>query len=130
MRPSVKAIALCCLIATPALGQAPQLDADIRVGDQWTYQQKDEITGSVVSTVAIVVTDISEKEISTRVTVRGGRPTLRIYDRQWNRIDDWPWKFSPNDGGGVLHPLSAGKEWRSESDAINSQVNSVLHSAI
>ena len=89
--------------------------ADVLPGDRWVYETKDEITGDVKSTTTVVVLDVSEKEINTRISVRGGaRPFQTVFDRSWNRIDDGIWKFRPSDGTGVKTPLQVGKEWRFE----------------
>src|SRR4030095_9791151 len=89
--------------------------ADVLPGDRWVYEVKDEITGDVKSTTTVVVLDVSEKEINTRISVRGGaRPFQTVFDRSWNRIDDGIWKFRPTDGTGVKTPLEVGKEWRFE----------------
>ena len=89
--------------------------AGVLPGDRWVYEVKDEITGDVKSTTTVVVLDVSEKEINTRISVRGGaRPFQTVFDRSWNRIDDSIWKFRPTDGTGVQTPLQVGKEWRFE----------------
>jgi hypothetical protein len=89
--------------------------AGVLPGDRWVYEVKDEITGDVKSTTTVVVLDVSEKEINTRISVRGGaRPFQTVFDRSWNRIDDGIWKFRPTDGTGVQTPLQVGKEWRFE----------------
>jgi hypothetical protein len=92
--------------------------ADVLPGDRWVYEVKDEITGDLKSTTTVVVLDVSEKEINTRISVRGGaRPFQTVFDRSWNRIDDGIWKFRPSDGTGVQTPLQVGKEWRFENNA-------------
>jgi hypothetical protein len=89
--------------------------AGVLPGDRWVYEVKDEITGDLKSTTTVVVLDVSEKEINTRISVRGGaRPFQTVFDRSWNRVDDGIWKFRPTDGTGVQTPLQVGKEWRFE----------------
>ena len=44
---------------------------DPQVGDHWTYQSRDDITGDVKSTFTATVTDITESEISLRTNVIG-----------------------------------------------------------
>ena len=89
--------------------------AGVLPGDRWVYEVKDEITGDLKRTTTVVVLDVSEKEINTRMSVRGAaRPFETVYDRNWNRIDDGIWKFRPSDGAGVQTPLQVGKEWRFE----------------
>jgi hypothetical protein len=89
--------------------------ADVLPGDRWVYEIKDEITGDLKMTTTVVVLDVSEKEINTRISVRGpARAFQTVFDRSWNRIDDGIWKFRPSDGTGVQTPLQVGKEWRFE----------------
>jgi hypothetical protein len=89
--------------------------AGVLPGDRWVYEVKDEITGDLKRTTTVVVLDVSEKEINTRMSVRGAaRPFETVFDRNWNRIDDGIWKFRPSDGAGVQTPLQVGKEWRFE----------------
>jgi hypothetical protein len=40
----------------------------VRVGDRFTYDTKDEITGDPKGTYVAVVTEVSEKEIVTSVS--------------------------------------------------------------
>ena len=44
---------------------------DPQVGDHWTYEYRDDITGDLKSTFTATITDISEKEISLRTNVLG-----------------------------------------------------------
>jgi hypothetical protein len=89
--------------------------AGVLPGDRWVYEVKDEITGDLKRTFTVVVLDVSEKEINTRMSVRGAaRPFETVFDRGWSRIDDGIWKFKPSDGAGVQTPLQVGKEWRFE----------------
>ncbi len=45
--------------------------AGVLPGDRWVYEIKDEITGDLKLTTTVVVLDVSESEINTRVSVRG-----------------------------------------------------------
>lgn len=105
-----------------------EADQSVRVGDRWTYEGKDEITGETKGTLVEVVTDVSDKEFDIRVTVRGkqgGR--LIAYDHDWNRLDDSTWKFKPHDGRGICRPLEVGKEWRSEFECSNMHSGTILN---
>jgi hypothetical protein len=96
--------------------------AGVLVGDRWTYETTDEISGDVKHTVTVFVLDVSKSEINTRVTTRGAAsPRQIIFDRTWNRIDDSVWKYRPSDGTGIQAPLQVGKEWRFESKATHFQ---------
>jgi len=94
-------------------------------GDRWVYEVTDEITGDLKLTMTVVVLDVSEKEINTRVSTRGvANPRQVVFDRAWNRIDDYAWKYRPSDGTGIQMPLQVGKEWRFESKATHFQSGS------
>ena len=113
----VLAIALGCV--TPGMSQAPDL-ASVLPGDRWTYDVTDEMTNDLKYVFTVVVVDVSEKEINTRVTSRGAqRPRQVVYDRGWSRIDDDLWKYEPSDGSGIQMPLQIGKSWRFEGNGKN-----------
>jgi hypothetical protein len=93
----------------------------IRVGDRWAYDIKDDLTGDLRQSVTVIVVDVSEKEITTRATVRGkDRPQTMVFDLDWGRIDDGAWKLQPA-GIGIKKPLKVGGEWRSDANAMNLQ---------
>jgi hypothetical protein len=111
------------LVTAGNVCEAPAQLADIAgvlPGDRWVYEVTDEMTGDVKSTTTVVVLDISESEIHTRVSTRGAAsPRQIVFDRAWSRIDDSVWKYRPSDGTGVPMPLQLGKEWRFENRATN-----------
>lgn len=86
----------------------------VKVGDQWTYDQTDEITGNPTFTYTNTVATVTDKEVTLRLTRRGDeRRGLVVFDTSWNVLDDGVWKFKIKDGGeGFGLPLSVGKEWR------------------
>ena len=94
----------------------------IRVGDRWSYEIKDALTGDLRPATTVVVGDVNAKEITTRVTVRGRDrpPQTMIYDLDWGRIDDGAWKLRPP-GIGIKKPLQIGKEWRSDANGLHLQ---------
>jgi hypothetical protein len=92
----------------------------VRVGDRWSYDIKDGLTGDLRHAITIVAAEITQKEITARVTVPGqNRPLTIIYDPDWGRIDDGVWKHRPSDLIGTRKPLLVGKEWRSEGNSQN-----------
>src|SRR5262249_13031577 len=70
--------------------EAPAQVADIAgvlPGDRWVYEVTDEITGDIKQTTTVIVLDVSEKEINTRVSTRGAAsPRQIVFDRGWGRI--------------------------------------------
>jgi hypothetical protein len=115
-------------LATLSAATAQMADvAGVLPGDRWVYELKDEITGDLKSTTTVVVLDVSDNEINTRLSVRGvGRPQQVVFDRSWNRIDDSIWKYRPSDGTGVRTPLQVGKDWRFENNATHFQNGTAL----
>jgi hypothetical protein len=97
-----------------------------RPGDRWTYEIRDEITGSVTESREYVVTEVTPTGISVRYKVVGGRNEgLIVYDRSWNVVEDRPWRYAPNDGAGIQSPLAVGKTWPVQTNNINSANGSV-----
>ncbi|SRR6266700_3583493 len=94
----------------------------IKVGDWWTYNHKDEITGLLVDTYTSAVTEISPKEIATSLTFRGRNGAgAVVFDHDWNRIANGALRYKPSDGHGIRLPLAVGKEWRIEFEERNVQ---------
>lgn len=104
-----------------ALAQSPDDAANpVRIGDYWTYDTKDEITGNKTRTFTGTISEITPAEIVTHLTFRGNnRTSVVTFDHQWNRTVNGEFRFKPNDGHGVQFPLAVGKEWRSEYVASN-----------
>jgi len=89
-------------------------------GDHWTYEVRDEIAGTTTATRTNVVTEVTPKDISTRVdTVGKPDPGQIVYDRSWNVTLSGQWKYSPNDGAGIQPPLAAGKIWNFQANETN-----------
>jgi len=89
-------------------------------GDHWTYEVRDEITGTVSATRTNVVTEVAPAEISTRVNTLGKPdPGQIVFDRSWNMIISGSWKYSPNDGTGIRRPLAVGKTWTFQTNNVN-----------
>ena len=108
--------------------QSPdEANGPVRVGDRWTYETKDELTGEPKGTYVVVVTEMSDKEIVNTVSFRGKNGSqLVVLDHDLNRLDDSIWKYKPNDAQGVRPPLTVGKTWRFQYDARNMQNGAVL----
>jgi hypothetical protein len=95
-------------------------------GDHWTYEIRDEITGTITATRENVVTEVTPTEISVRYKKVGtSGQGLNVYDRSWNVLVDRPWRYSPNDGTGIQSPLTVGKSWPVQTNNINSANGSV-----
>jgi hypothetical protein len=100
----------------------------VRVGDRWAYDVRDDLTGDLRRAITVVVVEINDKEITTRVSSAGkDRPQTMVYDLDWGRIDDGAWKLRPS-GIGIKQPLQIGKEWRSDANAVNSKSGEVMRS--
>src|SRR5262245_10070310 len=91
----------------------------VRVGDRWSYDIKDDLTGDLRQSITVIVGEINDKAITTRVAVRG-RENYRtmVFDLDWGRIDDGIWKLRPS-GIGIKKPLQIGAAWRSDANGVN-----------
>jgi hypothetical protein len=91
-------------------------------GDHWTYEVRDEITGTISVTRTNVITEVTPTEISIRFSIQGtSNGGFNIYDRSWNLIGNEPWRYSPNDGSGIRTPLAIGKTWTFQSSDVNTR---------
>jgi hypothetical protein len=118
----VTAISLALLLL-PDYSQAQSVDpGPVRVGDRWSYEIKDALTGDLRPATTVVVGDVTDKEVTTRVTVRGREhPQTVVFDPDWGRIDDGAWRLS-SPGIGIKKPLlQVGKQWRSDASGIHLQ---------
>jgi hypothetical protein len=110
--------------AQPAKAVVPMEEP--QPGDRWTYEIRDEITGSVTGTREFVVTEVTPTQISVRHKKLGtDTEGLSVFDRSWNVVEDRPWKFSPHDGTGIQSPLALGKTWPVHTNNINSASGAV-----
>jgi hypothetical protein len=105
----------------------------IRVGDRWSYDIKDALTGDLRQAVAIVAAEINEKEVTTRISARGrdgrDRPMTIVFNPDWGRIDDGVWKHRPSDLLGIKKPLQVGKQWRAEGNSTNIQTGVAMQTS-
>ena len=93
---------------------------DPQVGDHWTYEIRDDITGDVKSTLTSTITDVTTKDVSIRNAVVGNPNFGYVnYDRSWNRTSNDSFRFIPNDGSGIKTPLAVGKTWSVRANDLN-----------
>lgn len=131
-RPIVIVPSVVCLLSSGAFavaqespaapGQSPAEESmeEPLVGDHWTYEARDEITGAIKSTSTHVVTEVSATAIGVRINFVGNPNAGYItYDRSWNAVTTGVWKNTPNDGTGVRLPLAAGDTWKIQSSYVN-----------
>ena len=113
-------VAVQLLLVGYCVGQAGD-PGPIRVGDRWSYEIKDALTGDLRPAITLVVGDVTDKEITSRVSIRGrDRPQTVVHDLDWGRIDDGAWRLRPP-GLGIKTPLQIGKEWRSDAHGVHVQ---------
>jgi hypothetical protein len=95
--------------------------AAVAVGDHWTYEVKDEISGALKLTQTDLVTDVSNNQITVRFDVANTtRSGIIVYDRSWNIVREGVFKYSPNNGTGYYFPLTVGAQWKFAVDVTNS----------
>jgi hypothetical protein len=98
---------------------APSAQADSQtnmlppaIGDHWTYEVRDNISGDLKGDLTQTITDISGEEFSIRNLYLGAaNPAYFVYDRLWDLKDNALWKFSPNDAEGIKESMKAGDTW-------------------
>jgi hypothetical protein len=118
--PSAEAAAKPDDAAAMPSSTAPDM-RQIAVGDHWSYDLTDEISGEIKRRTTLTVTEISPNDVTTR-TERVGTDAVGIiiYDNSWNVIRNGSRRFSPNDGSGIELPLQVDKAWNIRSDRIDS----------
>jgi hypothetical protein len=88
---------------------------DVKRGDQWGYEYRDELTDETKYTISYVVSDLTDNEIDVRVKSRGANgenTTLEIYDRRWRKTEGPRFKFKDNLAStGVPDDPKVGKDW-------------------
>jgi DUF3108-like len=93
---------------------------DLQVGDHWTYELRDDVSGDVKSTLTNTVTDVSTSQINSRFGKLGTSNTgYQTYDHSWNLMENGVWRNRPNDGTGIQLPLAVGKAWSFKSTDLN-----------
>jgi len=93
---------------------------DTQLGDHWTYEVRDDISGDIKSTVTNTVTDVSASQIGVRINKLGTSDTgYQIFDRSWSLISGGVWRYTPNDGSGIRAQLAVGKTWSFKSNDLN-----------
>lgn len=93
----------------------------IAIGDFWSYDLTDNISGELKQRRTARITEITPKSITARIERAGdSRVGIIVYDTAWDVIKSGPQRFSPNDGSGIQQPLEIGKSWKIRSDRIDS----------
>ena len=99
---------------------APEKMEEVQVGDHWTYEFRDDISGDVKSVLTDTVTDLTDSQIGISVTRAGNTSSgYQTYDRSWNLVKSGAHRYSPSDGTGVQAQLATGKVWSIKSNDIN-----------
>src|SRR5579864_5585052 len=93
---------------------------EVQIGDHWTYEFRDDISGDVKSVLTDTVTDLTDSQIGISVTRAGNTSSgYQTYDRSWNLVKSGAHRYSPSDGTGVQAQLATGKVWSIKSNDIN-----------
>lgn len=99
-------------VAVPPAEQPASMEQPL-LGDRWTYEVRDEITGNLKFTSTQLVTDVTPNEISIRIETLGNPGAgFYVYDHLWNLKVSPNWKYTPNDGLGIKVPLKVGSTWK------------------
>lgn len=107
----------------PAQRQSVNM-TEVTVGDHWTYDVKDEISGAPLPARKITVTDIANGQGATRFDfAQTGRSSIVIFDKSWNILRDGTNRYSPNSGTGIQFPIKLDAQWKTSTDEITSTGN-------
>ncbi|WP_439923147.1 hypothetical protein [Nitrobacter sp. JJSN] len=84
----------------------------VAVGDHWTYEIRDNVTGNLKGQYTQTVTDTSSTDVSVSVLALGASlPSYIVFDHLWNLKTTPLVKFVPNDGTGVKEAMKVGDTW-------------------
>jgi hypothetical protein len=125
------AAAIIIVFSHPLRAQDAQIDPAVNAihkGDQWTYNDIDDITGKKKATVTFTVTEVNGKQIAVRA-VRDGQSesVFSLYDLNWNATTEGNWKKLPRDSTGIEPPLVVGKEWHFKHRNQNTSTGAVIN---
>ena len=92
---------------------------DIKVGDRWTYQILDKMTGEIKGSTTLSVYEVTETEIHLKAQGKMKAPFSRVefLDRQLNWLDNSVVQWKPSTGT-YLFPLKIGKQWSQQYEAV------------
>ena len=100
---------------------AQETMVDPQVGDHWTYEYRDDITGDVKSVLTNTVTDVTDSQVGVRIARIGNANSgYQTFDHSWNLVVSGDWHYMPNDGTGIRAPLAVGKIWSFKATDLNS----------
>ena len=82
------------------------------VGDHWTYELRDIISGDLKGNSTQTITDMTNDEISVQAHALGA-PTSAylVYDHLWGLKSNQIWKYAPSDGTGIRDSMKVGQTW-------------------
>jgi hypothetical protein len=105
--------------ARPGVMQIASM-GEVAIGDYWIYELKDELSGAIIQTRKVIVTEVSNSEIGTWLyDTKTGQSRDIVYDRSWNIVHDWPNRYSPNSGTGFQFPLKLNGKWEASVNEVN-----------
>jgi hypothetical protein len=116
------AIVLTVSLSTLAAAETPSGTnmQPIAVGDHWTYEIRDNISGDLKGQYTQTVTDADNDDWSVKVQPLGGNASFLTFDHLWNVKVTPIAKFAPNDGTGVKDQMKAGDTWSGKASDIRS----------
>lgn len=96
----------------------------VSLGDSWTYDLRDDVTGDLKGSVAFEVTKVTDGEIETRTTrqmstTNAKTTAVQRFDARWRRTDNGKYVWRPHlDTSGVPDDLRVGKSWSFKFEAL------------
>jgi hypothetical protein len=125
--------AACCLLllgaghgyaqtdTTPKEKTPPAIKSiDVRKGDQWVYELRDELTDELKFTMSYAMSDLADNEIDIRVKTKAVATNaegayLEVFDRRWRKTEGTKFSFKKyQESWGVPDDLAVGKDWSYE----------------
>lgn len=92
-----------------------------RPGDHWTYEIRDEISGTVANTRTDTITEVSPDRIGVSYSNEKGKTGFYVFDHAWNMKSADAMKYAPHSGLGFVQPLKVGAAWDFKVEQTNTE---------
>ena len=90
---------------------------DVKRGDEWNYESRDDLTGETKYVISVVVSDVAGDEIDTRIKARSLSTNIEsvgvsVFDKTWRKKEDNGNIYKINqENWGIPNSIKIGNDW-------------------